>query len=138
MTHEQFCYFLEGVVIARRDPPSPEQWKIIQERLFETLHPACLNSPKNTEPSFERFPDKKRTVEDYSRTVQLTHEDVFGPSSDSKRLDECEQGEVKKPMPLTLSEMIKESGATSDNTKPYSTRYVPPFTPQEPFKGQGY
>jgi|GEM_PF-5553998 len=48
-------------------------------------------------------------------------------------MDECEQGGLKKePLPKTIQEML-------DQVKLGPLQYyVPPFTPQAPFNGEGY
>jgi len=60
--------------------------------------------------------------EGYGRTAPVSMKDI---------MDECEQGATKfEPMPKTLQEML-------DQVKPGHLYYVPPFTPQAPFKGEG-
>ncbi len=60
---------------------------------------------------------------DYGRTISVSMKDI---------MDECEQGGLKKElMPKTLQEML-------DQVKIGPLQYVPPFTPQAPFKGEGY
>lgn len=49
MTPEQFCYWLQGFGELNADPPTPEQWKSINEHLaevFKKVTPAVQVVPK--------------------------------------------------------------------------------------------
>lgn len=65
------------------------------------------------------------------RLQQTMNPAVTMPKASKGIMDECEQGATKfEPMPKTLQEML-------DQTRPGPLCYVPPFTPQAPFKGEG-
>lgn len=144
MTHEQFCFWLEGFFMRGGNPVTVKQWVEIGERLHKSLNPAVsvdAGKPERGDPSVwdkfaasgnsqqqgtikfsrpERFSriEKERTIEDYSRTVPLSHEDLFGEPEDQNSQN-----------PRTMNDIA--------DLRPGNIQYVPPFTPQAPFNGEG-
>ena len=48
MTHEQFCYWLQGFAeLSPATPPTPEQWKSIQEHLALTFKKVTPPLPRS-------------------------------------------------------------------------------------------
>lgn len=155
MTHKEFCCWLEGFFMRGGAEPTADQWHEIGKRLHKTMNPL-------REVRVGGIQDITCTVADYleryGKTVPVPGPMKQDSGNAIKRRDECEQGERKKDsQPVkTIADMAREAmdpfkilkagermdfgefGRLKSHGVEGMARYVPPFTPQAPFKGEGY
>lgn len=145
MTHKEFCFWLEGFFMRGGAEPTADQWHEIGKRLHQTMNPVEVSS----------------VAADVTRESLNIMSQHFDPPT--MRLDECAQGEIKKgeaPIKtiadlaceslssditpsMVMKELAKEVKTITEIAEGQTGKTVrfskPPFfTPQAPFKGEGY